>query len=104
MQDKQTLFTLMNHQIKVIWVSVKYFCGTFDRWLRLKCQTKQQGLVSEGLENAEKGARYVGAILKGESAESGKLSYDMQMIDLKKSYIGSSIKRKRSCREKRFEA
>ncbi len=78
------LIHIMNHQIKgYLSVSKNIFAELLtDDYGKVPEEAKD--IISQGLENADKGAKYVAAILKGESAENGKLSYDMQKIDFKK--------------------
>jgi signal transduction histidine kinase len=78
------LIHIMNHQIKgYLSISKNIFAELLtDDYGKVPEEAKD--LISQGLENADKGTKYVTAVLKGESAENGKLVFDMKLFDLKK--------------------
>ena len=78
------LIHIMNHQIKgYLSISKNIFAELLTDDYG-KVPEEARGLISQGLENADKGTKYVTAVLKGESAENGKLVFDMKLFDLKK--------------------
>ena len=81
--EQTNLIHIMNHQIKgYLSISKNIFAELLtDDYGKMPDDAKD--IVTQGLENADKGTRYVTAILKGDSAESGTLSYDMKPFDFK---------------------
>ena len=80
---QKTLIHIMNHQIKgYLTISKNIFAELLtDDYGKVPEEAKI--IVAKGLEDSNKGVRYVTDILKGASAESGSLTYDMQKIDFK---------------------
>jgi signal transduction histidine kinase len=82
-EGQTNLIHIMNHQIKG-YLSI-------DKNIFAELLTEDYGkipasaveIVSKGLENSDKGTKYVTDILKGASAENGTLAYDMKNIDFK---------------------
>jgi signal transduction histidine kinase len=81
--DKTNLIHVMNHQIKYYLTISKNIFAQLLTDDYGKIPRKAKDLIKEGLKNSDNGTVYVTTILKGSSAESGCLTYDMQLIDFK---------------------
>lgn len=94
------LMHIMNHQIKGRLGNSKNIFA--------ELMTSDYGVIPEsakfllvkGLEETTEGVEYVQNILKGTSAESGKLPYDMHQINVKE-VVESAISKKKEAAEKK---
>ncbi len=80
---QSNLIHIMNHQIKgYLTISKNIFAELLtDDYGVVPVDAKV--IIAKGLDSSDKGQRYVTAILKGASAESGSLSYDITQFDFK---------------------
>ena len=62
-----------------------------------------KGLIVKGADSTNKGVRYVTDILRGASAESGTLTYDMQKIDFRQIVLSVIESQKKSIEEKKLK-
>lgn len=78
---QSNLIHIMNHQIKgYLTVNKNIFAELLtDDYGKIPEEAKE--IIAKGLDSSDKGQKYVTAILKGASAESGSLTYDMQPLD-----------------------
>ncbi|MBU6214365.1 hypothetical protein KGM48_00765 [Patescibacteria group bacterium] len=94
-KGQENLIHIMNHQIKG-------YLGTARNIFAELLQSNDYGqmpepskpLLSKGLEEMTAGVDYVQQILKGASAHSGSISYDMKLVDLKNLLSNLAIKEK----------
>ncbi len=94
-KGQENLIHIMNHQIKG-------YLGTARNIFAELSQSNDYGqmpeaskpLLSKGLEEMTAGVDYVQQILKGASAHSGAISYDMKPLDLKALVSGLVVKQK----------
>ncbi|MCX6713840.1 MAG: HAMP domain-containing sensor histidine kinase, partial [Candidatus Vogelbacteria bacterium] len=83
-KGQENLIHMMNHQIKGYFsVAKNIFSELGGSNTYGQMPEKSKPLLDKGLEEMTEGVDYVQAILKGESAQSGKLPYDMKLVDLK---------------------
>ena len=94
------LIHIMNHQIKgYLSISKNIFAELLtDDYGKVPEDAKE--IISAGLENADKGAKYVAAILRGESAENGTLCYEMKPLDFK-SLVSDVVSKEKEIAEKK---
>ena len=80
---QKNLIHIMNHQIKGYLGNNKNIFAELltDDYGKMPAEAKE--IITKGLENSDGGVRYVTDILRGDSAESGTLTYDMKQIDFK---------------------
>jgi len=80
---QKNLIHIMNHQIKgYLTIDKNVFAELLtDDFGKVPEEAKD--IIKKGLESSNKGVRYVTDILKGASAESGNLTYDIQPINFK---------------------
>lgn len=82
-QNQSSLIHFMNHQIKGRFGSAKNIFAELLTDDYGKLPEAAIPLLEKGLEEVNMGVDYVQGILKGASAESGTLPYDMKQLDLK---------------------
>lgn len=82
-EGQKNLIHIMNHQIKgYLTIDKNVFAELLtDDFGKVPEEAKD--IIKKGLESSNKGVRYVTDILKGASAESGVLTYDIKPINLK---------------------
>ena len=88
------LIHIMNHQIKGYLtvnkdIFAEFLAGDYGEMPEIA-----KPLIEKGLEETEKGVKYVTDILRGASAESGVLLYDMKSIDFAEIVSGAMEKEK----------
>ena len=97
---QKNLIHIMNHQIK------GYLSKDKDIFAELltddygKVPDEATDIIKLGLESADKGQKYVTEILRGASAESGSLVYDMKPIDFKE-IVSSVVSKEKDTAEKK---
>ena len=85
---QKNLIHIMNHQIK------GYLGDTKNIFAELltddygKVPEEAKDLITKGLETSDGGVKYVNDILRGDSAESGSLNFDMKSVDFKEIVSG----------------
>lgn len=83
-KGQENLIHVMNHQIKGYLATARNIFAELsqsDDYGQMPEQSKP--LLAKGFEEMGEGVEYIQAILKGASAHSGTLPYDMKKIDLK---------------------
>ncbi len=80
---QKNLIHIMNHQIKgYLGINRNIFAELLtDDYGKVPEEAKD--LIMKGKENSEGGVEYVTGILRGDSAESGSLTFDMKPVDFK---------------------
>lgn len=80
---QKNLIHIMNHQIKgYLGISKNIFAELLtDDYGKMPEEAKD--IVTQGLENADNGVKYVTTVLRGDSAENGSLVFDMKIFDFK---------------------
>ena len=94
------LIHIMNHQIKgYLGIDKNIFAELLtDDYGKVPEEAKD--IISKGLENSDKGQKYVTDILRGASAENGTLTYDMKVVDFKNLVSEAVIKGKEVAEKK----
>lgn len=97
---QKNLIHIMNHQIKgYLSVSKNIFAELLtDDYGKVPAEARD--LISQGLQNVDKGAKYVSDILRGESAEKGTLSFEIIKFDFKE-LVTEVVKRETEMAEKK---
>ncbi len=97
------LIHLMNHQIKGYLTISKNVLAELltDDYGKVPEEAKE--IITKGLESSNRGVRYVTDILKGASAESGTLTYNMQKIDFKEIVLTTIESRKEIIENKKLK-
>ena len=85
---QKNLIHIMNHQIKGYLGNTKNIFAELltDDYGKMPAEAKD--LITKGLETSEGGVEYVTGILRGDSAESGSLTFDMKPVDFKEIVSG----------------
>jgi len=85
---QKNLIHIMNHQIKgYLGINRNIFAELLtDDYGKVPEEAKD--LIMKGKENSEGGVEYVTGILRGDSAESGSLTFDMKPVDFKEIVSG----------------
>ncbi len=100
---QKNLIYIMNHQIKgYLTVSKNIFAELLtDDYGRVPEDAKD--IITKGLENSDKGQKYVTDILKGTSVENGTLSYDMKKIDFREIILKETKNQEKSIENKKLK-
>ncbi|MFH1454759.1 MAG: hypothetical protein ABIF22_00300 [bacterium] len=97
---QKNLIHIMNHQIKGYLTIAKNIFAELLTDDYGKVPEEAKDLIAKGLESTDKGQKYVSDILRGDSAESGTLSYDMKVIDFK-NIVSEVVAKKQEVIEKK---
>jgi len=83
-KGQENLIHIMNHQIKgYLSVAKNVFAELLEGTDYGQMPETSKPLLSNGLDRMNEGVEYIQNILKGASAQSGKLPYDIKPMDLK---------------------
>lgn len=81
---QENLIHIMNHQVKGYLGKARSIFAELLSEDEYKLDSSAKPLVDEGMRSLTEGVDFVQQILKGSSAESGKLIYEMKLVDLEK--------------------
>jgi len=97
---QKNLIHIMNHQIKgYLSIDKNIFAELLtDDYGKVPAEATE--IIKRGLESSDNGQKYVSEILKGASAESGTLVYDMKLFDFGALVSGIVLKEKEVAEKK----
>ncbi len=99
-EGQLNLIHFMNHQVKGRFGNAKNIFAELLTGDYGSMPNESRPLLEKGLEETNMGVDYVQSILRGASAESGTLPYDMKPIDFK-SVVEESFRKQKENAEKR---
>ena len=99
---QKNLIHIMNHQIKgYLGIDKNIFAELLtDDYGKVPAEAKD--IITKGLENSDKGQKYVTDILRGASAETGELVFDMNSVDFKEIVLSAVNNRKEKIENKKL--
>jgi signal transduction histidine kinase len=82
-EGQENLIHIMNHQVKGYLAKGRNIFSELMTEPEYKLASEAKPLVDEGMKSLTEGVDFVQQILRGSSAESGKLIYTMKPVDMK---------------------